>query len=79
MKIIKCIKKFLLYKFKYIIMPKLLAEYKEIILKYADMYDPHIGPKPRYSNKLILKYVCMMLEDVVKWRSLQKLVLKDKY
>lgn len=69
-------------------MPKLLFEYKEIILKYAKEFDEdqkknhknskHPGRPRQYSNVTILYYVCLMLEHVTKWRSLRVVAKKKK-
>ena len=69
-------------------MPKLLSEYKEIILKYANEYDEdqkkahinsnHPGRPREYSNITILYYVQLMLEHVTKWRSLRIIAKKKK-
>lgn len=69
-----------------IVFMKLLPEYKNLILKYAEECDQskkneknqkQPGRPREFSNVTVLYYICMMLEHVVKWRSLY-FVTKDK-
>ena len=69
-----------------IVFMKLLPEYKNLILKYAKECDQskkneknqkQPGRPREFSNVTVLYYICMMLEHVVKWRSLY-FVTKDK-
>ena len=47
-------------------MSSIKREYREIILKYANICNPPTKIT-KYSNEDILEFVCDMLENVTKW------------